>query len=153
MSHDTVRERRTVTSKFEGLQAHQDPVAQTFRVGDFEFQNLDFADGPFGTGADGFFVSAIDLYFQQKSSTSGIAIEIREVVNGQITAIRVPFGYKRVDPDDVNISATGNAPTPFYFDQPVYLRGDKEYAFVVKPDGSNPDYRLWIAQLLSLIHI
>ena len=147
VSHDTVRERRTVTSTFEGLQAHQDPVAQTFRVGDFEFQNLDFADGPFGTGADGFFISAIDLYFQQKSSTSGIAIEIREVVNGQITAIRVPFGYKRVDPDDVNISATGNAPTPFYFDQPVYLRGDKEYAFVVKPDGSNPDYRLWIAQL------
>ena len=147
VSHDTVSERRTVTSKFEGIQAHKDPVAQTFRVGDFEFENLDFADNGFGTGADGFFISAIDLYFQRKSSTSGIAIEIREVVNGQITAIRVPFGYKRIDPSDVNISDTANAPTPFYFDQPVYLRGDKEYAFVVKPDGSNPDYRLWISEL------
>ena len=147
VSHDTVSERRTVTSSFEGLQAHQDPVAQTFRLGDSEFTNLDFADNRFGTGADGAFISAIDLYFQQKSSTAGIAIEIREVINGQITAVRVPFGYKRIDPADVNVSATGNAPTPFYFDSPVYLRGDTEYAFVVKPDGSNPDYRLWIAQL------
>ena len=147
VSVDTVTERRTVTSKFEGIQAHKDPVAQTFRVGDFEFENLDFADNGFGSGADGFFISAIDLYFQEKSSTSGIALEIREVVNGQITAIRVPFGYKRIDPADVNISDTANAPTPFYFDQPVYLRGDKEYAFVVKPDGSNPDYRLWISEL------
>ena len=147
VSHDTVSERRTTTSTFSGLQAHKDPVAQTFRVGDYEFENLDFADSPFGQGADGFFISCIDLYFQQKSSTSGIAIELREVINGQITAIRVPFGYKRVAPEDVNISDTANAPTPFYFDQPVYLRGDTEYAFVVKPDGSNPDYRLWIAEL------
>lgn len=147
VSHDTVSERRTVTSTFEGLQAHKDPVAQTFRVGDYEFQNLDFADSPFGDGADGFFVSCIDLYFQQKSSTSGIAIEIREVINGQITAIRVPFGYKRIVSEDVNVSDNASAPTPFYFDQPVYLRGDTEYAFVVKPDGSNPDYRLWIAEL------
>ena len=147
VSHDTVTERRTVTSSFEGLQAHQDPVAQTFRLGDSEFTNLDFADNRFGVGADGAFISAIDLYFQRKSATAGIAIEIREVINGQITAVRVPFGYKRLDPDDINISATGNAPTPFYFDSPVYLRGDMEYAFVVKPDGSNPDYRLWIAEL------
>jgi hypothetical protein len=147
VSHDTVSERRTTTSRFSGLQAHKDPVAQTFRVGDYEFENLDFADSLFGQGADGFFISCIDLYFQEKSSTSGIAIELREVINGQITAIRVPFGYKRVAPEDVNISDTANAPTPFYFDQPVYLRGDTEYAFVVKPDGSNPDYRLWIAEL------
>ena len=147
VSHDTVTSRRTVTSQFEGIRAHKDPVAQTFRVGDHEFQNLDFADNNFGSEADGFFVSAIDLYFERKSSVNGIAIEIREVVNGQITAIRVPFGYKRLEPGDVNVSSNASAPTPFYFDQPVYLRGDKEYAFVVKPDGSNPDYRLWISQL------
>ena len=148
VSHDTVSERRNITtSEFTGLQAHLDPVAQTFRLGDSEFNNLDFADNRFGSGADGAFISAIDLYFQRKSSTAGIAIEIREVVNGQITAIRVPFGYKRLEPADINISDTGNAPTPFYFDSPVYLRGDTEYAFVVKPDGSNPDYRLWISEL------
>jgi hypothetical protein len=147
VSVDTVTERQTVTSTFEGIQAHKDPVAQTFQIGDFEFGNLDFADNKFGLGADGIFVSAIDLYFSRKSLTSGIAIELREVINGNITAIRVPFGYKRLNPADVNTSDDGTAPTPFYFDSPVYLRGDKEYAFVVKPDGSNPDYRIWIAQL------
>jgi hypothetical protein len=148
VSVDTVSERdRFTTSTFEGLQAHKDPVAQSFSIGDFEFGNLDFADSKFGLGADGIFVSCIDLYFSQKSATAGIAIEIREVINGSITAIRVPFGFKRIDPADVNTSSDGTSPTPFYFDQPVYLRGDKEYAFVVKPDGSDPNYRLWIAQL------
>jgi len=148
LSVDTVSERRTTTiAEFDAVRAHKDPVAQTFRVGDFEFNNLDFADNRFGLGADGVFISGIDLYFSQKSATQGIAVEIREVVNGNITAIRVPFGFKRLDPADVNISSDATAPTPFYFDNPIYLRGDKEYAFVVKPEGSNPDYRLWIAEL------
>ena len=144
---DTVSETRTVTSSFTGIQVHRDPVAQSFRIGDFEFNSLTVGDNRFGLGADGIMVSCIDLYFSQKSDTAGIGVEIREMENGQITAIRVPFGWKRLDASDVNVSADGSAPTPFYFDQPVYLRGDKEYAFVVKPDGSNPDYRLWIAQL------
>ena len=147
ISVDTVQERRTATSTFEGIQVHRDPVAQSFTVGNFEFQNLDFADNNFGDGADGIFVSCIDLYFQAKSSTAGIGVEIREVVNGTITGIRVPFGFKRIDPEDVNVSATGADPTPFYFDTPVYLRGDTDYAFVVKPDGSDPNYRLWISEL------
>ena len=148
VTSDTVSEARTiVTSEFTSVQVHKDPVAQSFRIGDFEFNSLDITDNRFGLGADGVFVSCIDLYFSQKSSTAGIAVEIREMQNGQITAVRVPFGWKRIDPADVNVSSDGSDPTPFYFDQPVYLRGDKEYAFVVKPDGSNPDYRLWIAQL------
>jgi hypothetical protein len=147
ISVDTVTDRRDAISTFEGIQVHRDPVAQSFTVGNFEFQNLDFADTKFGNGADGVFISAIDLYFQAKSTTSGIGVEIREVVNGNITAVRVPFGFKRIDPEDVNISATGASPTPFYFDTPVYLRGDQDYAFIVKPDGSNPDYRLWISEL------
>jgi len=144
---DTVSETRDFTSSFEGIQVHRDPVAQSFTVGQFEFQNLDFSDNRFGNGADGVFVSCIDLYFQAKSLTAGIGVEIREVVNGTITGVRVPFGFKRIDSEDVNVSAIGSAPTPFYFDTPVYLRGDTDYAFIVKPDGSNPDYRLWISEL------
>jgi hypothetical protein len=147
ISVNTTTEARTQTSVFSGIQAHKDPVAQTFAVGDFEHQNMDFNTNNFGVEADGIFVSAIDLYFQAKSSTAGIAVELREVINGTITSIRVPFGFKRIDSEDVNVSATGASPTPFYFDTPVYLRGDKEYAFVVKPDGSDPSYRLWISEL------
>jgi hypothetical protein len=147
VTSDTVTDTRTVTSSFTGLQVHRDPVAQSFRIGDFEFNSLGLGDNSFGLGADGVFVSCIDLYFAQKSETNGIGIEIREMVNGQITAVRVPFGWKRIDPADVNVASDGSAPTPFYFDQPVYLRGDKEYAFIVKPDGSDPNYRLWISTL------
>ena len=147
VTSDTVTENRTVTSQFTGLQVHRDPVAQSFNIGDFEYNSLTIGDTNFGLGADGVFVSCIDLYFSQKSQTNGIGIEIREMVNGQITAVRVPFGFKRINPEDVNVSSDGSNPTPFYFDQPVYLRGDKEYAFIVKPDGSDPNYRLWIATL------
>ena len=145
---DTTSETNTVTiSEFEGVQLHRDPVAQSFSIGDFEFQNLNFTDNKFGNGADGIFISCIDLYFSEKSSTAGIAVEIREVVNGSPTGIRVPFGFKRINPEDVNVSNDGSLVTPFYFDEPVYLRGDKEYCFVVKPEGSDPSYRLWIAEL------
>ena len=147
VTSDTVTETRTVTSSITGVRAHRDPVAQTFQVGNFEFSNLNVTDAMLGDGADGVFISGIDLYFQAKSDDFGIAVEIRKVVNGQITAERVPFGFKRIQPADVNLSDDGTAPTPFYFDAPVYLRGGQEYAFVVKPDGSVPDYRLWIAQL------
>jgi hypothetical protein len=144
---NTTTDSRVQTSVFEGMVAHKDPVAQTFAVGDFERQDMDSSTNNFGVAADGVFISAIDLYFQAKSLTAGIAVELREVINGTITAVRVPFGFKRIDPGDVNISATGASPTPFYFDTPVYLRGDMEYAFVVKPDGSDPSYRLWISEL------
>ena len=147
VTSDTVTDTQTVTSQFTGIQVHRDPVAQSFNIGDFEYNSLTIGDTNFGLGADGVFVSCIDLYFSQKSQTIGIGVEIREMVNGQITAVRVPFGFKRIDPSDVNISSNGSSPTPFYFDQPVYLRGDKEYAFIVKPDGSDPNYRLWIATL------
>ena len=147
ISVDTVTDRQTAISTFDGLKVHRDPVAQSFTVGQFEFQNIDFGDNRFGNGADGIFVSCIDLYFQAKSLTAGIGVEIREVVDGTITGVRVPFGFKRIDSEDVNTSATGADPTPFYFDTPVYLRGDTDYAFIVKPDGSNPDYRLWISEL------
>ena len=147
LTTNTTNEGRTQTSTFQDIVDHRDPVAQTFSVGNFEQLDMNLNNNRFGVGADGVFISAIDLYFQEKSLTAGIAIELREVVNGQITASRVPFGYKRIDPADVNTSAIGASPTPFYFDTPVYLRGDKEYAFVVKPDGSDPSYRLWISEL------
>lgn len=123
-------------------------IAQSFTVGDFEFKDLNINENPFGVGADGVFISAVDLYFAKKNSTYGVSIEIREVENGLLTARQVPFGYKRLDPDDINVDATtGKQATPFYFDSPVYLRGNQEYAIVVKPDGLSPDYQLWTATL------
>lgn len=138
----------TVVTTFRDLPPPpQDPIAQTFIVGNFERSAFTIFDNNFGSGADGVFVSAIDLFFSAKSLTQGIAVEIREVQAGVITSRRVPFGFKKISADDVNISADGTVPTPFYFDAPVYLRGDREYAMVIKPEGSVPDYRVWLAEL------
>jgi hypothetical protein len=86
VTSDTVTDTQTVTSQFTGVQVHRDPVAQSFNIGDFEYNSLTIGDTNFGLGADGVFVSCIDLYFSQKSQTNGIGVEIREMVNGQITA-------------------------------------------------------------------
>ena len=147
-----VSETRRITSKVPVCHGYpwtnqgNDPVAQTFKIGDFEVSTGNFSNS-FGSGADGAFITCIDVFFKEKSTTAGIAVEIREVTNGYITPNRVPFGYKRLIPSQVNVSDDSTAVTPFYFDSPVYLRGDKEYAFVVRPDNDNPDYRLWVAEL------
>lgn len=124
-----------------------DPIAQTFYIGKFQSSGTTSNRNQLGAGADGVFISCVDLYFQAKSSTAGISIEIRNVVNGTVARSRVPFGFKHIQSSDVNISANASVPTPFFFDSPVYLRGDEEYAIIVKPDGDNPDYRVWIAEL------
>ncbi len=71
---NTTTEARTQTSVFSGIQAHNDPVPQSFAVGDFEPHNMDFNSNNFGVEADGIFVSAIDLYFQATSYTAVIAV-------------------------------------------------------------------------------
>ena len=138
-----------VTSETQTDVRFVDPVAQTFEVGSFEYTdpNATSDDTNLGVGADGVFITGIDLYFERRPSNSGIAVEIREVRNGQITTTRVPFGYKRIEATDVNVSSDSTAVTPFYFEAPVYLRGGREYCFIVKPDGSDPGYRLWTSRL------
>ena len=138
------------TSETETSETFWDPIAQTFQVGTFEYTNPSTArsDANLGVGADGVFITAIDLYFDRKpDNQNGICLEVREVRNGNITNVRVPFGFKRLDAEDVNVSNDGSAVTPFYFEAPVYLRGGKEYCFIVKPDGNDPAYRLWTARL------
>lgn len=140
-----------VTSEVEVTQRVHDPVAQTFVIGEFEYINPNRAttgSTNFGIGADGINLTAVDLFFERKPvANNGVTVEIREVHNGNITSIRVPFGLKRLERDDINLSSDGLAVTPFYFDAPVYLRGGREYCFIVKPDGNDPGYRMWTARL------
>jgi hypothetical protein len=126
----------------------RDPLAQTFTIGEFEFDPGARLRSKFGVSADGIFLSGIDLYFQQVGEIAqGVSLEIREVLNGQITTNRVPFGLTRVLTTDINVSDDASVPTPFYFDSPVYLRGNEEYAFIVRPDGNDQGFRVWIAEL------
>ena len=92
------------------------------------------------------YASKIDLYFQAKSSTAGFTLYIPEVENGVITSKVIPFSKVHVNASDVNVSTDGSVATTVTFPSPLVLEVGSEYAFVVKPDGDDPDYRIWIAK-------
>ena len=110
----------------------RDPIAQTFFV---------------GNNTNGILMTKMDVYFQSKSSTSPITLEIREVSNGYPAESVVPFSSVTLHPKDVNISSDATAPTEFKFASPVYLKNDTEYCFVLLPAGNDANYEVWVSEL------
>jgi hypothetical protein len=111
------------------------PIAQTFIVNEPD------------KGVDAVFLTKVDLFFQSKSSTFGVELQIRETVNGYPSSKMVPYGSKTLYASQVNISQDSSASTTFTFDTPVVLRTNEQYALVVVPIGGNPDYNVWIGAL------
>ena len=113
-----------------------DPLAQTF----FIIDNM-------APGDNVVYVTKLDLYFKEKSTdNSGVTVMLRETVNGRPAPTVVPFGKVHITNAQVNANSTAAAATTVTFDAPIGLKTNAEYCFVVKPDGDNPDYRLWVAK-------
>lgn len=106
-----------------------DPIAQTF-----------FIKKAMTGDSKNLFLSQIDLYFKTKSATKGITVEIREVINGYPSYQIVPFSKRKIPARLVQISSDGSIPTNITFPVPIRLESDREYAFVVIPDGADPSY-------------
>jgi len=111
------------------------PIAQTFIVNEPD------------KGVDAVFLTKVDLFFQSKSSTFGVELQIRETTNGYPSSKVVPYGSKTLYASEVNISSDSSTATTFTFDTPVVLRTNEQYALVVVPIGGNPDYNVWIGAL------
>jgi len=111
------------------------PIAQTFIVNEPD------------KGVDAVFLTKVDLFFQSKSSTFGVELQIRETVNGFPSSKVVPYGSKTLYTSQVNTSQDSSVSTTFTFDTPVVLRTNEQYALVVVPIGGNPDYNVWIGAL------
>lgn len=92
-------------------------------------------------------VTQLDLFFQQKDSDLGVEVQIREMDRGLPTNRIVPFGRKFLPSSNVNTSSTANSATQFVFDTPIILNTNKEYCFVVMPQGMNPNYHIWVGEL------
>ena len=138
---NSVTTTNSVTTRVEWY----DPLAQTFYVKKEAAQN-----------ADCLYFNEIDLYFRGQNETDitmadvtdkGVNIEIREVSNGFPTAVILPFGKKRLQPSEVFVSEDASVPTRITFDDPVRLNVEKEYAFVVRPDGNDPNYLVWTSKV------
>lgn len=117
------------------------PLAQTFTVKDFSAKESNVRRFP------GVFLTKAYLYFSAKDPVSGVIVEIREVdpTTSYVTPRRVPFGVKRLAPNDINISTDGAAPTPVIFPTPIFLRNDIEYAITVKAENNSPNISVFTA--------
>jgi hypothetical protein len=111
------------------------PIAQTFIVNEPE------------SGVDAVFLTKVDFYFRNKSSTFGVELQVRETNNGFPTNKILPYASKILNASDVNTSLDASAVTTFEFSTPVVLRSNEQFAFVIIPEGGNPDYNIWIAEL------
>jgi hypothetical protein len=119
---------------------HNDPVAQTLFISSLLTSK---------TKSSGMYLTKVDLFFATKDSTRPVTVEIHEVepLTGAITPKVVPFSRVTVASADVNTSSNGSNPTPFYFEAPVYLSNEYEYAIVVIPSAGNPNYSVFTAVL------
>lgn len=106
-----------------------DPLAQSFFV----------------ETTGGVFLTSIDIFFQAKSKTTPVSIEIRDMVNGYPGPNIVPYSEKILLPSQVNVSQNATAATTFKFDSPVYLSSGNEYCFVIKSNSN--DYEVWIGTM------
>jgi len=125
----------TLTTRGSGTSTSgstNNPLSQTFYIGS------DMTEGQ-----DGLYIAAIDLYFQAKSSTQPITIDIRTVDNGIPTTTIIPYSQVTIQSASVIVSSNGQTPTSINFPTPIYLRAGYSYALTVTPGGGVPDYVIW----------
>ncbi len=106
-----------------------DPLAQSFYV----------------DKRDGVYVTRVRLYFATKSNSVPVQVELRPMVNGHPSAeVVIPGSVVFVNPGNVTVSNNASAPTDFRFEEPIFLNGYTEYAFIVKAESV--DYNVYIAE-------
>lgn len=114
-----------------------DPLSQSFFVEPNEFPK-------------GFYLTSIDLYFKSKSQNPNynVRVELRELDNGIPSPKFIGQGDEAIVRNtNINISENASAATNFAFKNPIYLKPGNEYCFAIKPDGNDPDYAIWVAEL------
>ena len=106
-----------------------DPLAQTFKIG---------SDG-------GEFLTKVDLYFYSKETGRPVTVDIRTVVNGYPTQIKLPFSTVVKQAADITTTSDGSTATTFEFPSPVYVDEIQEYALVIS--GQTDETKVWISRM------
>jgi hypothetical protein len=109
-----------------------DPIAQSF-----------FTYGVTG----GCFLTSIELYFQTKDSSVPVQVELRTMTNGYPDKLKQdnPNLIAIVNAANVNVSNDASVATKFTFPEPIYLRENSDYAFVVFSNSNN--YNMFTSNL------
>ena len=115
-----------------GYQLNKQPIAQSFYI----------------NAQTGIYCTKVDLFFSKKDAVLPIQIQIRPMVQGFPSASKIiPGTIKMLPAGSVNVDTTGPAltATSFVFDEPVFLKGQEDYALVVIADSK--DYEIYIAEI------
>ena len=106
-----------------------DPIAQSFKV----------------TDPAGMFATKVTVYFESKDENP-VWVQLRPMVNGYPSSTDIlPGSYKLLQSSDVVTSADATVGTDFEFDEPVYLKGNTEYAVMVQT--VTPAYKVWMSKV------
>jgi hypothetical protein len=100
------------------------------------------------TGAEAVFVTAVEVYFASKPTTSefGVELQIRETLNGMPLAKQLPYASKTLMTPAILTSSDASTATRFTFDTPVMVRTNEVFAIALLPLGGDPNFRVWSAQ-------
>ena len=118
---------------------HGDPVAQTFTVRESTPTGIDIR-------VPGVYITQIGTFFKSKSSSLGITCVVAQTTTGIPDRSKI-LGRCHINSGDVAVSNDSSLETSFTFDTPILLQTDQYYTFWLEPDGTNPDYELWISEV------
>ncbi len=124
----TTQSKTSANSQLNVSPERKDTLAQTF-----------FTDGEDG----GIFLSAIEVYFDKKSTTLPISCEIHTLENGKPSHAEVPHTnmVSTLQASSVNINGS---PSKFTFSPPIHLAENTEYCFVL--NSNSKDYSVKVAE-------
>lgn len=123
------------TNTTESIVINNDPVGETFVIQDTAKVQV-----------PGVYLTQIGVFFKSKSSSLGITCVVAQTTAGYPDATKI-IGRSYLYPSEVTTSADSSAETVFTFETPILLQSDMTYAFWCEPDGSNPDYEIWISEV------
>ena len=113
-----------------GYQIDRHPIAQSFYV----------------EQDTGCYITKVNLFFKSKATTDPICLQIRPMVDGfPSTDVILPGSVVYVNGSSVSVSDQATLATSFVFEEPLYLKGNRDYAMVVITNS--PDYQIFIAQI------
>ena len=115
-----------------GYQLNKQPIAQSFYI-----------DEP-----NGIYVTKVDLFFATRDASLPVQVQLRPMVNGLPSDTEIiPGSQVVVAASAVNTDVDGPAlnSTSFTFQEPIFLKGEEDYALVVIADSK--DYQIYIAEI------
>lgn len=121
-----------------GYRVGKQPIAQSFYVSE----------------PSGIYITKFDVYLKTADENAPISIEVRPMVNGFPSSSEVLPGSIKTLPGSTfsggaSVSADASVITEFRLDEPLYLKGQKDFALVVTADSK--DYEIYIAQINDFV--